>query len=122
MAVLVRSGVHPNVSGGRNSATFDALTKVEGETLFVSVAGELDGGGRHLVTHSCLQRGLLLVRVEMSNLTFMDSEGYGGFVAARRLLERCGGSLTLDHATGQPERFLAGFGDLRHSGPSTDEG
>jgi hypothetical protein len=36
----------------------------------------------------------------------MDCCGYGGLVAARQALQADGGSLTLNHQTGQPAEFL----------------
>jgi anti-anti-sigma factor len=50
------------------------------------------------------------VVIEMSALTFMDCCGYAGLVAARRVLEERGGSLTFSNQEGQPARLLVMLG------------
>ena len=72
----------------------------------VHVSGELDIVSRNLVSRACLAGGDNTVVVEMASVTFMDCCGYGGLVAARRILEDNGGSLTLLNQAGQPARLL----------------
>jgi len=70
------------------------------------VSGELDVATRAQVRDACLTGRGNSVVVEMAELTFMDCSGYGGLVAARRILEADGGSLKLRHQTGQPAELL----------------
>lgn len=72
----------------------------------VHIAGELDISTRNRAHESCLEGRGNVVIVEMGEMTFMDCSGYGGLVAARRTLKAHGGSLTLNHQTGQPAEFL----------------
>jgi anti-anti-sigma factor len=76
----------------------------------VNVSGELDVGTRDVVEQACLAGDDVAVVVEMAELTFMDCCGYAGLLAARRLLQAHGGSLTLSHQAGQPARLLALLG------------
>jgi anti-anti-sigma factor len=76
----------------------------------VNVSGELDVRTRHFVEQACVAGDVDAVVVEMGELTFMDCCGYAGLVAARRVLQEHGGSLTLRHEVGQPARLLAMLG------------
>ena len=76
----------------------------------VNVSGELDVRTRHFVEQACVAGDVGAVVVEMGELTFMDCCGYAGLVAARRVLQEHGGSLTLRHEGGQPARLLAMLG------------
>ncbi|MEO8267518.1 MAG: STAS domain-containing protein [Ilumatobacteraceae bacterium] len=73
----------------------------------VEIDGELDVATRGLVREACLTGRRTEVVVEMAETTFMDCSGYGSLVAARRILSRHGGSLTLRNQTGQPAELLA---------------
>lgn len=73
----------------------------------VQIDGELDVATRGLVRHACLTGRRTEVVVEMAETTFMDCSGYGSLVAARRILRRHGGSLTLRNQSGQPAELLA---------------
>lgn len=72
----------------------------------VNVSGELDMGTRDSVEKACLAGDDMSVVVEMADLTFMDCCGYGALVAARRVIQDRGGSLTLSNQVGQPARLL----------------
>lgn len=72
----------------------------------VSIGGELDVATRNRVRRACLG-GRRDVDVEMADTTFMDCSGYGALVAARRVLQSHGGSLTLHNQVGQPAELLA---------------
>lgn len=110
----VRANAPPvNVSTLDVHVTKDRLHQV------VSVSGELDMGTRHVVENACRAGDDVAVVVEMADLTFMDCCGYAGLVAARRLLQEHGGSLTLRHQSGQPARLLALLGAVEPVPPST---
>ena len=96
---LCASPPSPNVS-----VSMDGLNHV------VNVSGALDICTRDVVEHACLAGDDTAVVVEMADLTFMDCRGYGALVAARRVLQKRGGSLTLSHQAGQPARLLALLG------------
>lgn len=106
MATVFSSVPQANTLPGGPQPAFAARTVIDRGALVVHIAGELGLAGRHLVTHSCLQDGHLIVRVDMTELTFIDGDGFGGLIAAKKILERCGGSLTFLHACGQPHQFL----------------
>ncbi len=72
----------------------------------VRIGGELDVHTRHEVRQACIEGWGHVVDVEMADMTFMDCCGYGALVAARRILQAKGGSLTLRNQTGQPAELL----------------
>ncbi len=113
MPTSFRADAHTSVSTHARGAAFTAGAELHRGALVVHIAGELDLAGRHLATDSCLHGGQLLVRVDMTDLTFIDPDGYGGLVAARNLIERCGGSMIFLNATGQPHNFLANIATKR---------
>ena len=78
--------------------------------LVVNVSGQLDMGTRDSVEQACLAGDEMSVVVEMADLTFMDCCGYGALVAARRVIQDRGGSLTLSNQVGQPARLLMMLG------------
>lgn len=78
----------------------------------VNVSGELDMGTRDSLERACLANDDMSVVVEMADLTFMDCCGYGALVAARRVIQERGGSLTLSNQVGQPARLLMLLGAL----------
>ncbi len=73
----------------------------------VQISGELDVVTRGMVRRACLTGRRRAVVVELGDTTFMDCSGYGSLVAARRILQRHGGSLTLRNQSGQPAELLA---------------
>ena len=88
----------------------------------VNVSGELDVRTRHSVEQACVAGDAVAVVVEMGDLTFMDCCGYAGLVAARRVLQDHGGSLTLSHEVGQPARLLAMLASTGATNPHTSRG
>ncbi|MGZ4672956.1 MAG: STAS domain-containing protein [Ilumatobacteraceae bacterium] len=90
-----------------DDAAFAVTTSCDGERYRVRVAGELDIATRDLVHRACIAGQHMAVTVDMAETTFMDCSGYGGLVAARRDLERRGGSMTLHGPAGQPAELLA---------------
>ena len=90
----------------RDDPTFSLQVLKRGVNRVVRVGGELDVATRAQVRDACLAGRGNSVVVEMADLTFMDCSGYGCLVAARRILEADGGSLTLRHQTGQPAELL----------------
>ena len=95
----------PATSTG-DDPTFSLQVSKRGLSRVVRVGGELDVSTRAQVRDACLTGRGNSVVVEMAEVTFMDCSGYGCLVAARRILEASGGSLTLRHQTGQPAQFL----------------
>jgi anti-anti-sigma factor len=84
---------------------FGVTESIEHGSSVVHVSGELDIATRNRCLEACVGAHHVAVVVDMAALTFMDCAGYGGLVAARRVLQERGGSLTLRHATGQPARL-----------------
>jgi anti-anti-sigma factor len=78
-----------------------------GRRRVVHIGGELDVATRHLVRQACAAGWRKAVVVEMADMTFIDCSGYGALVAARRILQEHGGSLTLRNPAGQPAEFLS---------------
>jgi anti-anti-sigma factor len=76
------------------------------EQQVVRLAGELDITNTEQTTRSCIDGELLHVRVDLSDVTFMDCGGYRALFTARLELERRGGSLILENANGEPARVL----------------
>ena len=72
----------------------------------VQIGGELDIATCNRARRACLDGRAKDVVVDMADMTFMDCRGYGGLIAARQILQADGGSLTLNHQTGQPAEFL----------------
>ena len=90
----------------RDDPAFSLQVSRRGLNRVVRVGGELDVATRAQVRDACLTSRGNSVVVEMAEVTFMDCSGYGCLVAARRILEATGGSLTLRHLTGQPAELL----------------
>lgn len=90
--------------------TLDVHVSSDDGSHVVSISGELDVRTRQYVEHACLEGDDPVVVIEMSALTFMDCCGYSGLVAARRVLEDRGGSLTFSNQEGQPARLLVMLG------------
>jgi anti-anti-sigma factor len=88
-------------------AAFALSVSRDGKSRVIEICGELDVATRHIVQRACLAGRPKTVVVEMGQTTFMDCSGYGSLVAARRTLQRHGGSLTLRNQAGQPAALLA---------------
>jgi anti-anti-sigma factor len=99
---------------------FNVSVTKDGAHRVVHVCGELDLATRNLTYRACLAGGDVAVTVEMAELTFMDCSGYSGLVAARRVLQEQGGSLTLRNQLGQPARLLTLLSFLESRGQVTN--
>lgn len=86
---------------------FKLSVSKDGRARVVTIGGELDVATRAAVRRACLRGRRRAVVVEMSDTTFMDCSGYGGLIAARRVLQAHGGSLTLRNQSGQPAELLS---------------
>lgn len=93
----------PSDIGGQ---IFTLRVSKRGRHRVVEIGGELDVATRGRAQQACLEGRSNVVVVEMADMTFMDCSGYGGLVAARQILQDAGGSLTLNHQTGQPAELL----------------
>jgi anti-anti-sigma factor len=93
-------------------APFRLRVSKRGGHRIVAIIGELDVATRNKVHEACLGGRGSVVEVEMADMTFMDCCGYGGLIAARQILQDAGGSLTLNHQTGQPAELLVMIGLL----------
>ena len=96
----------PTSSADSDDLSFTLRVSKRGSRRVVEIGGELDIATRDRVHQACLEGRGNVVVVEMADMTFMDCCGYGGLVAARQILQAGGGSLTLNHQTGQPAEFL----------------
>ncbi|MEP7112188.1 MAG: STAS domain-containing protein [Ilumatobacteraceae bacterium] len=107
-------GMTPTISA--EDSPFTLHVSKDGGQRVVEIGGELDLATRHRVHRACLAgRRKVVVVVEMADMTFMDCSGYGGLVAARRMLQHRGGSLTLRNQAGQPAEFLSMLAALEAS-------
>ncbi len=97
----------PTSCSDLDGPSFTVHVSKHGSHRVVRIGGELDIATRNKAKNACLEgrRGKFVV-VEMAGMTFMDCCGYGGLLAARQILLAHGGSLTLNHQTGQPAELL----------------
>jgi anti-anti-sigma factor len=93
-------------SGDADEPSFTLRVSKRRGRRVVQIGGELDIATRNRARQACLEGRSHDVVVEMADVTFMDCCGYGGLVAARKVLQADGGSLTLNHQTGQPAELL----------------
>jgi anti-anti-sigma factor len=99
-------------AGASDDSSFTLrVSKHRGQRV-VQIGGELDVATRVRAHQACLEGRGNNVVVEMADMTFMDCCGYGGLIAARQILQAGGGSLTLNHQTGQPAELLVMLGVL----------
>jgi anti-anti-sigma factor len=99
---------------------FTVSVSRDGRQRVVHVCGDLDLATRNVIYRACLAGGDGAVMVEMADLTFMDCSGYSGLIAARRVLQEQGGSLTLRNQVGQPARLLTLLSFLEAGGRGTN--
>jgi anti-anti-sigma factor len=101
-----------------------ATVSKERRRRVVHLAGELDIAAREVARDACVVGDDHHVIVDLSDLTFMDSRGYGALIAARESLERRGVSMTLRNLTGQPARLvgLLSLVDSQTTGSATNSG
>jgi anti-anti-sigma regulatory factor len=97
-------------------ATSDGRVGTETLSVYVSrepgcdivhPVGTINVTTRNALFCRCLAPGQLHVVVDLTDVSFLDSDGLAGVLAARRVLESEGGSLSMRHATGQPAELLA---------------
>jgi anti-anti-sigma regulatory factor len=99
--------------------TDTASRLVEPDTLSVHISkesgydivhpfGTIDAATRNVLFCRCLAPGQRHVVVDLTDVTSLDREGLAGLLAARRVLESEGGSLSIRHASGQPAQLLSG--------------
>jgi anti-anti-sigma factor len=93
-------------SSTADEAPFTLNVGRRGAHRVVRIIGELDVASRDRVREACTDGRRKNVVVDMAETTFMDCRGYSALVAARRVLQAGGGSLTLRHQTGQPAHLL----------------
>jgi anti-anti-sigma factor len=96
-----RTAVNPDHSG------YTAHRSADEDRQVIHPHGELDMATSTACIDAALAPDDVTLVVDLSGITFMDCSAYGAFVAARRELERLGGTLTLRNPTGQPARLLA---------------
>ena len=85
-----------------------ALSSAEGPTRVVTLAGEADVTARHLQDALAAEAaaGSLLLVVDLSRLTFMDSWALQVVLKAAQSLRRAGGRLVLAGPSGGVRRIL----------------
>lgn len=103
----MRIATEPSSLNDSDGQIFTLRVSNRGAHRVVQISGELDIATRGRAHQACLDGRGKFVVVEMADMTFMDCCGYSGLVAARRILQAHGGSLTLSHQTGQPAKLLA---------------
>lgn len=90
----------------------------EGPTVIVRVVGEVDVSSapelREALAELIDGQGNLSLRLDMEQLTFLDSTGVGVLVGALRAVRRRGGDLTLDNCRSRTMRILdiAGLSEI----------
>ena len=94
----------------RLARSLEVDVSVNAGAYVVNLSGELDMTSCEFVEQACLAGDDMAVVVEMAALTFMDCRGYGALVAARRVIDERGGSLTFSHPVGQPARLISLLG------------
>ena len=75
-------------------------------TCVVHVAGELDLATRNQLVSAATAGHHPNMQIDLAGVTFMDCSGYRALIAARRIIEGEGRSLTVTGETGEPARFL----------------
>jgi anti-anti-sigma factor len=99
---------HPTVRRPERGVTSRLIPTVQ---VVVALSGELDMSTRELAYDACMACASRHVIVDLGAVTFLDCSGLGAILAARVELERCGGSLTLRNAVGEPARLLLLVGE-----------
>ena len=89
----------------------------QGDSAVVAVAGEVDLEGGDAVEDAVatlVADGVTDISVDMRGVTFLDSSGLGGLLAAKVRVEGAGGQLRLDAAPTNVARVisLAGVTDI----------
>ena len=72
----------------------------------IHLSGELDGSSRTEAFAACCNCTGFSVVVELSELTFMDADGYAAILDAARVLRSEGRTATIRGIRGQPQRLV----------------
>lgn len=115
-------GDEAHAGEGVDTDSVSIVCRRDGATGVVVLSGDLDLGGGDAVeatVAALLADGVKDVSVQADGLTFMDSSGLGGVLAARALVIEAGGEFRFGPTTDTVARVidLAGVGDLL--GPTT---
>ena len=76
----------------------------------VRMSGDLDAGARVEAFDACCNSTGFAVVLDLSELTFLDTEGYAGIVDATRVLKSEGRTLSIRGIRGEPLRLLTLLG------------
>jgi anti-anti-sigma factor len=76
----------------------------------VRMSGDLDAGARVEAFDACCSCTGFAVVLDLSELTFMNSEGYAAIVDATRVLRSEGRALTISGLRGEPLRLVTLLG------------
>lgn len=106
----------------RGIAPFDAVVSCSGRRVVVALHGELDMAGLRVldeVVKPLVEAWGLSVRLDASDLAFLDAAGLRGLVELRALLRARGGELTIGAPSPPVHRILdlCGHQDLLSDGP-----
>jgi anti-sigma B factor antagonist len=120
--VMKHVGDEAHAGKGVNTDSVSIACRRDGTTGVVVLSGELDLAGGDAVeatVAALLADGAKDVSVQADGLSFMDSSGLGGVLAARALVIEAGGEFRFGPTTDTVARVidLAGVGDLL--GPTT---
>jgi stage II sporulation protein AA (anti-sigma F factor antagonist) len=97
-------------------------SRIDGNTLYASLSGELDDHCAPDVRNELEQRlankRITELALDMSGITFMDSSGLGVILGRYRTITRRGGRLTITGASKYAQRILkmAGIYSLVNNG------
>jgi anti-sigma B factor antagonist len=96
---------------------FDVEVTQEGPAALIAVSGEVDLSTSPKLRTACMdaaQAGATTVRIDLGNVTFLDSSGISVLVQAQKRLESEGSALVLHRVSGQTRRVLdiAGLNDF----------
>jgi anti-anti-sigma factor len=76
----------------------------------VRMSGDLDAGARVEAFDACCNSTGFAVVLDLSELTFLDTEGYAAIVEATRVLKSEGRTLIVSGIRGEPLRLLTLLG------------
>lgn len=90
-------------------APFEVEVSDEGDTVVITVSGELDLATAPELRAACsaaAQGSAETVRIDLGGLTFLDSSGISVLVETQRDLEARGAALVLHHMSDRTRRVL----------------
>lgn len=88
---------------------FDVEVSHEGDTVVITVSGELDLATAPKLREACsaaAHSSAETVRIDLGGLTFLDSSGISVLVETQRGLEERGATLVLHHMSDRTRRVL----------------